>query len=198
VGLKRGKLWRLPAFGPAVVFWLLLIAPASAQMSIEERIEQCVACHGEGGNSVTEGIPSLAGQPRFFLLNQLFLMREGVRQIEAMEPFVKDLTDPDMEALATYFSKLEPKRSDEAVDPKLVKRGAELSARLRCGSCHRPDMSGQEQMPRLAKQRIDYMIEALKAFRDNKRSGADTLMSAAVYGVSDADLEALAHYAASR
>jgi cytochrome c553 len=53
-------------------------------------------------------------------------------------------------------------------------------------------------MPRLAKQRIDYMIEALKAFRDNKRSGADTLMSATVYGVSDADLEALAHYAASR
>jgi hypothetical protein len=29
-------------------------------------------------------------------------------------------------------------------------------------------------MPRLAKQRVDYMIHAMKEFRDNKRSGADT------------------------
>ena len=29
-------------------------------------------------------------------------------------------------------------------------------------------------MPRLAKQRIDYLIHSLKEFRDNKRSGADT------------------------
>lgn len=145
-----------------------------------------------------EGIPSLAGQPEFFLLNQLFLMREGVRQVEAMEPFVKDLTDADIDALAKHFAKLEAKRNGEPIDQALARRGAELSAKLRCGSCHLPDMSGQAQMPRLAKQRIDYMIDALKAFRDNTRSGADTLMSAAVYGVSDADLTALAHYAASR
>ena len=198
MSVKYVQWWRLPAFGPAVFFLLLCAAPASAQMSIGERIEQCAACHGEGGNSVTERLPSLAGQPKFFLLNQLFLMREGVRQVEAMEPFVKDLTDADMEALAKHFAKLEPKRSEEAIDPALVQRGAELSVKLRCGSCHLPDMSGQAQMPRLAKQRIDYMIDALKAFRDNTRSGADTLMSAAVYGVSDADLTALAHYAASR
>jgi cytochrome c553 len=42
------------------------------------------------------------------------------------------------------------------------------------------------------------MIEAMKAYRDNARSGADTLMSAVVAGVPDADLAALAHYAASR
>ena len=53
-------------------------------------------------------------------------------------------------------------------------------------------------MPRLAKQRIDYLIHSLKQFRDNGRSGADTLMSAVVVGVSDDDIAALAHYAASR
>ena len=36
---------------------------------------------------------SLAGQPAFFVLNQLFLMREGVRKVEAMAPIVKDLKD---------------------------------------------------------------------------------------------------------
>jgi cytochrome c553 len=53
-------------------------------------------------------------------------------------------------------------------------------------------------MPRVAKQRIDYLIHALKQFRDNKRSGADTLMSNVVIGVSDDDIAALAHYGASR
>jgi cytochrome c553 len=53
-------------------------------------------------------------------------------------------------------------------------------------------------MPRLAKQRVDYLIHSLKEFRDNKRSGADTLMSNVVIGVSDDDLAALAHYAASQ
>lgn len=169
-----------------------------ADTPLRERIDQCGTCHGEDGNSRRENIPSLAGQPLFFLTNQLILMREGVRQVEAMEPFVNDLTDPEIEALAAHYAGLEPKPSGEPPDPALIERGAELSIALRCGSCHRPDLSGQEQMPRLAKQRIDYLISALKAFRDNTRSGADTLMSAVVYGVSDADLVALAHYAASR
>jgi len=196
----RSGLPRPLELAPAAILVMLLTAQRNppADRPLSERITQCGACHGEDGNSRREGIPSLAGQPEFFLSNQMILMREGVRQVEAMAPFVKDLIDPEIEALATHYAGLEPKPSGEPPDPALVKRGAELSVALRCGSCHRPDLSGQEQMPRLAKQRIDYMIDALKAFRDNSRSGADTLMSAVVYGVSDADLAALAHYSASR
>jgi cytochrome c553 len=171
---------------------------ASIQAQCEERTKQCGACHGEDGNSRIENIPSLAGQPEFFVLNQLFLMREGVRAIEAMAPFVKDLKDDDLQALAAHFSKLQPRPSGEKVDADLVKRGGELAAKLRCASCHLPTLAGQEQMPRLARQRIDYMIESMKAFRDNKRMGADTTMTAVIVGVSDADLAALAHYAAAR
>jgi cytochrome c553 len=167
-------------------------------MPLAERIQQCGACHGEDGNSLMENIPSLAGQPEFFLLNQLVLMREGVRRVEVMTPFVKDLKDPDLEALAKHYSKLVPKPSGEAIDPALVARGAELANARRCGSCHLPSLAGQDQMPRVAKQRIDFLILTLKAFRDNPRPGADTLMSGAVAGLTDADLTALAHYAASR
>jgi cytochrome c553 len=167
-------------------------------MPLEERIELCGSCHGEDGNSRMENIPSLAGQPEFFVMNQLFLMREGVRRIEVMMPLVKDLVDEELNALARHYSALTPKASDEPTDPALVRRGAELAASLRCGSCHLPSLAGVEQMPRLAKQRVDYTIHALKQFRDNTRSGADTLMSNVVIGISDADLTALAHYAASR
>jgi cytochrome c553 len=145
-----------------------------------------------------ENVPSLAGQPEFFLFNQLFLMREGVRRVEAMRPFVKDLKDGEMQALARHYAALEPKASDEPIDPALVGRGGELAKAMRCGSCHLPSLAGQEQMPRLAKQRVDYLIYSMKAFRDDTRSGADTIMSAVVAGSSDADLMALAHYSAAR
>ena len=193
----RFRHWRPPALVLAAA--VLFIGPSSAEpLSLPERIQQCGGCHGEDGNSRTPNIPSLAGQPAFFMLNQLILMREGVRKIEAMMPFVKDLKDGDIDALAAHYTKLEPKASDEAVDPALVKRGAEIAVARRCASCHLPTLAGQEQMPRIAKQRIDYMVMAMKSYLDNTRTGADTAMTAAIFGLSEADLTALAHYAASR
>jgi cytochrome c553 len=133
----------------------------------------CGLCHGDDGNSKLKNMPSLAGQPEFFILNQLVLMREGVRPIEA-------------------------KARPEMIEPALVQRGGELAVKLRCGSCHLPDLSGQQQVPRLARQRVDYLIHSMTEYRDNKRSGADTFMSNVVAGLSDADIEALAHYSASK
>jgi cytochrome c553 len=166
-------------------------------MSYEEKLQLCSTCHGEDGNSKMEKVPSLAGQPAFYTLNQLFLMREGVRRVEAMAPFVKDLTDEDLDRLSKHYAGLPAKPSGEPVDPALARRGAAISQQRRCGSCHRQDLSGQDQMGRLARQRIDYMIPTLKSYRDNPRPGADTAMSAALVGATDADIAALAHYAAS-
>jgi cytochrome c553 len=189
------KVLRSPALLAAVFFAGAAIAQ---DMQLAERIAQCGGCHGEDGNSRLENIPSLAGQPSFFLFNQLFLMREGVRKIEAMTPFAKELKDSDIEALAAHYSKLEPKLLDEKPDTALFERGAKVAAARRCGSCHLPSLAGQEQMPRLAKQRIDYMISQLRAYINDKRSGADTAMTASILGLTDDDLVALAHYAASR
>lgn len=140
---------------PAAILVMLLTAQRNppADRPSSERIAQCGACHGEDGNSRREGIPSLAGQPEFFLTNQMILMREGVRQVEAMAPFVKDLIDPEIEALATHYAGLEPKPSGEPPDPALVKRGAELSVALRCGSCHRSGLLGSWPSSRSGSQR---------------------------------------------
>ena len=194
--------WRRPpAFVLAAVFVCagpFYAGDALAQSkALAEKIQLCSACHGEDGNSKLEKIPSLAGQPAFFILNQLFLMREGVRKVEAMGPIVKDLKDDDLTNLSQHFAALAPKRSDEAVDAALAKKGAEIATQRRCSSCHLPSLAGQEQMPRLARQRLDYLIETLKSYRDSPRPGADTAMSAAIAGATDADISALAHYAAS-
>ncbi|HYN13533.1 MAG TPA: c-type cytochrome [Burkholderiales bacterium] len=159
--------------------------------------EQCAACHGPGGNSVTQGIPSIAGQPKVFIENQLVLMREGIRPAPQMAPLVKGMPDKEIVRLAEHFSKL-PAKSMAAgpANPALVKRGQELAKKLRCGVCHLSDFSGQNQVPRLAGQREEYLDAEMRAYRDNRRKGGDTIMAAALYGVSDADISALAHHLA--
>jgi cytochrome c553 len=190
------KYGRPLALGLAAVVLCALLAAAQGER-LAEKLQLCATCHGEDGNSKAERVPSLAGQPAFFILNQLFLMREGVRKVEAMASVVKDLKDEDLDALSKYFAGLPAKRSEEAINADLVKKGAEIAGHRRCVSCHTPGLVGYEQMPRLAKQRTDYLTQSLKEFRDVTRPGGDTAMSANLAGASDDDLAGLAHYCAS-
>lgn len=173
--------------------WALLLTALFVDASFAQ--SQCGACHGADGNSLTPRIPSIAGQPRLFIENQLVLIREGLRPSPEMYPFVKDLKDAEIVALARHFSALPAKPTQSSrEDPALMKRGAELGRKLRCRSCHLPDYGGQNQIPRLAAQREDWLEPAMREFRDSPRPGGDTLMAAALYGVSDADIKALAHF----
>jgi cytochrome c553 len=79
-------------------------------------------------------------------------------------------------------------------DAALLKKGRSLAGKLRCGICHLSDFSGQNQVPRLAGQREEYLESEMRAYRDSRRRGGDTIMAAALYGVSDADIRALAHF----
>src|SRR5262245_34965536 len=121
MGMPVAISWRRSrAFGlaAATLFVAALMAPGLTPVlaqnnALEEKLQLCGTCHGEDGNSKMEKIPSLAGQPAFFTLNQLFLMREGVRKVEAMAAIVKDLKDSDLTELSEYYAKLAPRRSEE-------------------------------------------------------------------------------------
>ncbi len=187
---------RLLLIGAAVA---VSVTPAHAFVAgkpIAEQLEACATCHGKTGNSELEKIPSLAGQPELFIVNQLILFREGLRKSEQMSPFAKGLDDKEIIALAAHISKFPPKSAATPADPALDARGAALSKAMRCGVCHLPNYAGREQIPRIAGQREDFLVHSLKEFRDQPRAGADTNMAAAVYGISDADILALAHYLA--
>ena len=188
----------------AAAFAIFASAAAAQQAASQQpvvhstQLEACFSCHGEGGNSRTPLVPSIAGQPEFFITNQLIYMREGVRPVPPMTLFVEKLSDSEIEALARAIAALPAAQSEEVVNTELATRGQKLSDQLRCASCHLPNLHGQEQMPRLAGQRIDYMTAAMQAYRDSQRPGADPMMSNVVIGVSDGDIAALAHFAASR
>jgi cytochrome c553 len=161
----------------------------------QERLQLCAACHGPDGNSVNPQLPSIAGQPKLFIENQLILFREELRKSEQMLPVVKGLKDAEIIQLAEHFSKLPAKGMEQgAPDTALMQRGAQRAKELRCGVCHLSDYRGQNQIPRLAGQREAYLDGELRAYRDGKRTGGDTIMAAALYGVGDADIRALAHY----
>jgi cytochrome c553 len=159
--------------------------------------EPCLACHGPDGNSVTAGIPSIAGQPKLFLETQLVLIREELRPAPQMLPLVRGMKDAEITRLAEHFSRL-PARSAASgpADAGLMKQGAARAKALRCGVCHTADFGGQNQVPRLAGQREEYLKSELLAYRDGKRKGGDTIMAAALYGVKDDEISALAHFLA--
>jgi cytochrome c553 len=175
----------------------LLAALFFSAAAAQDRLPLCEACHGAGGNSQTAGIPSIAAQPKVFLETQLVLFREELRRSPEMQPAVSGLTDKEITRLADHYAALPVRPSAEGpADPAIAKQGIALAKKLHCGSCHLPDFRGRAQIPRLAAQREDYLVESMLAYRDNRRTGGDTIMAAALYGVSDADIRALAHYLA--
>ena len=143
-------------------------------------------------------MPALAGQQAEFTLLQLVLIREGLREVPAMVGSFKGLSDSDLLDLASYYAAATPYRSPGPRDATLYARGESLSMAMGCNSCHMGDYSGQRQVPRLVNQREDYLAAALRAYRDDRRTGTDTSMNAVMYKTADADIAAIAHFLAHR
>lgn len=179
----------------AAVAWLAAAGSAAAQLR-PELVAVCTACHGPGGNSQTASVPSLAGQPKLFIENQLVLIREGLREVAAMRETMSGMTDETIVALAAHFAAQPPAPKPVQVNPEKVQRGEATARRMLCGTCHLPDYAGQKQVPRLAGQDEAYLLQAMKQLRDAPGPGRDTIMAASLYGLGDAELADLAHYLA--
>ena len=169
---------------------------AHAQAPAPTGVQACAACHGPNGNSPTPLVPSIAGQPRTFLENQLVLIREGLRDIPVMKGVMSTLTDPQIESLAKHYAAQTLLPTPGVLQPDKARAGADLARRALCGTCHLPSYAGQSQVPRLAGQQEAYLLATLKMYRDNPAPGRDTLMSGPLMGMTDADLDGLAHHLA--
>lgn len=181
------------AFALLPVCW---IGPAVAQ-SLQDKIAQCAACHGEDGRSKDPNIPHIGGQPKLAVMYQLFFYREGRRKSPEMNIIAKDLSDAELTAIAEYVAKLPPPASPGGpIDQARYQRGVELAGKRQCASCHNPDYSGREQMPRLAAQHEAYLLKSFNEYRAGTRIGTQAAMAEAVRGLGDDDFADLAHYLA--
>ena len=170
-------------------------APASAQ-NIGDKMPTCLACHGETGQSQTDNVPSLGAQTSPYSLIQLVLFREGIRTADPMNDLMKGATDSDLQAFADAIAQLPAPKPAEGGDAQRLAHGRQLAAQNRCLICHRADLSGQENVPRLSDQREDYLLKSLREYKSGARHGYDASMADVVQPMSDADFVDLAYYIA--
>jgi cytochrome c553 len=177
---------------------MLLVAASALGQTVAKRAETCFACHGKTGQSQTPETPSLGAQPAFFVAAQLFLFREGRRANAPMTAAAKGLSDEDLRAFSELIAKLpSPAPPAQTGDGARFARGRALALAQHCASCHNPDYSGREQMPRLANQREDYLAKSMRDYKSGARIGyGNAAMPQVMAGLSDTDLQDLAHYLA--
>ena len=194
---------RLRAFLAAALISAAVAFSAAAQDAARGgamAAQRCAMCHGMDGRSTHDGIPSLAGQPPLFIVTQMILFREGLRQVPAMLGAAQDLPDRDIEDLAAWYASLPPGPPEDrrARDPALFAAGQALIGPRNCAVCHMPTLVGREQVPRLVGQREEFLARTMIEYRDGVRVGADSQMNGAVMGLTDAQIAALAHYLSQR
>jgi cytochrome c553 len=166
----------------------------------KELAEGCAGCHGADGVSQTPLTPSLAGEPDDFIQWQLVFFRGGTRKNEVMGPIAEALDNQQIRNLGAYYASLSPPKPQSAstADP-LARAGANLAIQHRCKSCHGEDFAGGGPAARLAGQREDVLLKALRDYKSGARVGTGVAsMTDVTYELSDADMQALAHYMATQ
>ncbi|MBN8971328.1 MAG: cytochrome c4 [Rhizobiales bacterium] len=159
------------------------------------KAEMCVTCHGENGISQMENTPSLAGQPDQFIQWQLVFFRGGARKSDVMTPMAEQLTNDDVRNLGAYFASLTPPKGAAEDNPDLSKKGEMAAKGRRCASCHTDNYAGTKAVARIAGQREDYLLKALRDYKSGVRSGGGgAAMADVAYPLSEEEITALAHY----
>ena len=180
-------------FGLSV--WAASPQAARAQ-AFEERLPLCLTCHGEKGQSETPEIPSLGAQPPMYVLIQLYMFRENLRQALPMNDMAAGLSDADLQRFGDTMNKLPAPPPAGTPDPAQAQQARALIGAHQCGSCHNADFSGTESVPRLAGQREDYLLNSLRGYKNGTRIEYQPVMAEVVRPLKDEDFVVLAHYLA--
>ena len=141
-------------------------------------------------------VPSLGGQPAFYLSVQMLMFRDRMRVVEIMNQQMQGFTNTELQALADLISKLPAPQPADAGDSARMEAARTLAEQNRCNFCHGRDYAGERNVPRLAGQREDYLVKALREYKNNARRGYDASMADVLYSVSDEQIGELAYFLA--
>lgn len=150
----------------------------------------CAGCHGEDGNALRAGVPTLAGQHRDYLIAAMQAYKEGRRKHPVMDAQFSQIDTVGMQHLAAYYA-AQPARAKDLKPSGDVALGERLSAS--CGSCH--GLKGHTlnaKTPALAGQEPQYLLTAIKAYRDGSRTHAE--MRDMLAAIKESDLRHIAAF----
>jgi cytochrome c553 len=165
-------------------------APASGDPVAGEPLTAvCGGCHGSHGVSTDSATPSLAGQDPQYLAHSIKAYR-STRKHALMSQLVAKLSDQDIANVAAFYSvqKSKPAENGQA----LLKATTEKCNRCHSGGLDNPALA----IPIINAQDKDYLILALRAYRDDRRG--NSMMHNMSLPYSDSIIEGIASYYASQ
>jgi cytochrome c553 len=163
-------------------------APHGDPAAGEPLTAMCGGCHGAGGVSSDAATPSLAGQDPRYVVNAIKAYRK-TRQNWGMQRYVAALSDKDIDNIAAYYAAQKPRASDQVPNST-----QELAAK--CDRCHDAEPTPSMAAPKMRGQDKDYLVMALRAYRDDKRESST--MHRMSFPYSNAMIDSLATWYASQ
>lgn len=147
----------------------------------------CASCHlADGGGRPDGAIPRLAGQHAAIVEKRLRALRDGTRDVPAMWPFARALSDDEVHAVAHYVASLpRPTRvpigvGGDGADAALAAAAGSALVTARCAACHGPRGEGNPALgaPRLCGQHQGYLVRRLVEMSEPERADVDPRMRA--------------------
>ena len=166
-----------------------------AESTPEELSSTCLGCHGVVSyNNIYPSykVPMLGNQHKDYLVAALKAYRSGERAHPTMRAQAANLSDQDISKIADYFSSFRLDDSKQAnSDVKMIE---EANA---CVGCHGPDGNSLvPSFPKIAGQYQDYLLHALKSYKNGNRNNA--IMNGIASTLSDEQMVILSKYYASQ
>src|SRR6185436_12906436 len=149
----------------------------------------CGGCHGSHGISFDTATPILAAQDARYLVSAIKAYRT-TRQRETMRAYVSKLSERDIENIAAFYSvqKSHPAEKGQTLVQDLTDK---------CNRCHGADAGNAALViPKISGQDRDYLVMALRAYRDDRRESTTMHRMSLPYG--DSVIEAIASYYAAQ
>ena len=155
---------------------LRILAGGNSRRGAQLAAGTCAACHGDKGLSQTN-IPSLAGQSPYAIYKQLHDYRTNARVHPQMTPVAKQLSPPDLAAVAAYFSAASKEYAaiggrdligEEPIE-RLANEGDSRRRIPACLSCHLNGVGGPIETPVIIGQSREYMLQQLNAYASGAR-----------------------------
>jgi cytochrome c553 len=161
---------------------------AEAEAILGAKLLVCNTCHGDNGVPRSATAPIIWGLQENYLLKQLHDFTSGVRDSEVMLWMATALTPGELGSAAAYFAKKNwPARSASAAatsPPAVV---------AVCQACHQQNLAGGLPAPRLAGQKYEYLVEAMRSYAEGERTNNAEMMNI-MKALSPAEREAMARY----
>jgi len=165
-------------------------APAFGDPAAGEPLSAvCGGCHGAHGVSSDSATPNLAAQDARYLVDAIKAYRT-TRKREKMRLYVTGLKEKDIENIAAFYAVQKSKAAEKG--QTLVKDLTD-----RCERCHATEVNIPGMVvPKIRGQDRDYLVMALRAYRDGRRESS--MMHNMSLPYSDSIIESLATAYASQ